>query len=162
MPPRRHGTRQHKLFDAVDRLIEYLGPRIGATKEEMEAFFHDLQKEAFARGPQEILKKVPHAPQRLWTSTKTLHDRELCSLINETIRSDDPAILPAVAVIVRCINTLCVTRRKVAPGSAIPCPADGHVFRGGSLPDKYWAFFHPEKVGHARAASSIEGGSPGF
>ena len=62
MPPRRHGTRQHKLFDAVDRLIEYLGPRIGATKEEMEAFFHDLQKEAFARGPQEILKEVPHAP----------------------------------------------------------------------------------------------------
>ena len=137
-------TRQHELFSALDKLIQHLGTLIGATQEEMEVFFLELQREAFAKGAHELLDAVEYAARRLWTSTKKLHGRELCSLMNEVIRRDDPTILPAVALIARCINTLCVTRHD--EGLAIPYPADGLVYRGGGLPEKYQSFFRPEKV----------------
>jgi hypothetical protein len=56
-----------------------------------------------AAGLDEALKEVPRIAQRVWTSDQILPTpagagREFCSLLNETIRADDPALLQAVSV----------------------------------------------------------------
>ena len=80
---------------------------------------------------------VSAAAQRLWTSTQKLedvppeHHAELCSMINRALRDDAPAIMPSLAVLVRGINVLCITRRK--PGEQ-KLPPSMRTFRGGELP----------------------------
>ena len=89
---------------------------------------------------------VSAAAQRLWTSTQKLedvppeHHAELCSMINRALRDDAPAIMPSLAVLVRGINVLCITRRK--PGEQ-KLPTSMRTFRGGELP----MAFYRQRVG---------------
>jgi len=99
--------------------------------------------------PGEVVLNVSAAAQRLWTSTQKLedvppqHHAELCSMINRALRDDAPAVMPSLAVVVRGINVLCITRRK--PGEQKLPPAM-RTFRGGELPMQHVEFYR-QRVG---------------
>ena len=64
-------------------------------------------------------------------------------IINSLLRSDDAAAAPHLAVIVRAINSLLITRRGNI--EVIRFPPQGIVYRGGGLPDEHRGFFHPDR-----------------
>ena len=86
----------------------------------------------------------------LWTSDRTFagmgadHDKELCSLLNAAIRSDDAQLMPTAAALARSINTLCVVGRVGFKGQ-VDFPPDGVTFRGTGFDVQYRAFFEPNK-----------------
>ena len=59
-------------------------------------------------------------------------------MINRALRDDAPAIMPSLAVLVRGINVLCITRRK--PGEQ-KLPPSMRTFRGGELPMQHVEFY---------------------
>ncbi len=67
------------------------------------------------------------------------HQREFSYIINSLIRGDDSESAPHVAVMVRAINTLLVTRRGDI--DVIRFPPNGITHRGGGLPDQHKEFF---------------------
>jgi hypothetical protein len=67
------------------------------------------------------------------------HRRELAFIINTLLRIDDATAAPYLAIIVRAINTLLVTRRLAI--QLIKFPPNGVVFRGGGLPDEHRGFY---------------------
>ena len=101
-----------------------------------------------AEALERVLREVSSFAVRLWTSSKTLQLRnpqrqvEVCSMINYCLREDDAEMMPAVVVLVRAINELCVTRR--IPGS-VQWPADFIMYRGGQLPNEHREFFSSGK-----------------
>ena len=90
------------------------------------------------------MKEIPAACQCLWTSSLTLCGHEFCSILNEAIRVDDPAISPIITSIVRGINCLSITRKFGA--NAVPWPHDFILYRGGGLPNEHAFFFTVGKV----------------
>ena len=71
------------------------------------------------------------------------HQRELAYIINSLLRMDDAMAAPHLAVIVRAINTLVVTRRGTI--EMLRFPPNGVTYRGGGLPDEHRAFFHADR-----------------
>jgi hypothetical protein len=69
------------------------------------------------------------------------HQRELAFIINSLLRMDDEAAAPHLAIIVRAINTLLITRRMTM--EPIKFPEKGVVYRGGGLLDEHRDFFQP-------------------
>ena len=69
------------------------------------------------------------------------HRRELAFIINALLRIDDATAAPHLAVIVRAINTLLVTRRGDI--QSLRFPPNGVTYRGGGLPDQHRSFFRP-------------------
>ena len=86
----------------------------------------------------------------LWTSDQELigmgdaHEKELCSLLNAAIRSDNAELMPTAAVLARSINTLCVVGRAGYTGR-VDFPRDGVAFRGTSFDMQHRTFFEPNK-----------------
>lgn len=131
---------QHELFKAVFELIQATCKRNNVPKQEQEAFFKELQKKAFSDDERrdELLSNVQLAAQRLWTSAATLTlpttganftKSELCTILNQAIREDVPAMMEHTAVIARAIDTLCQD-----DGSLLPeFPSDGICWRGGGF-----------------------------
>jgi hypothetical protein len=72
------------------------------------------------------------------------HRRELSYIINTMLRNDDEAAAPHLAVIVRSINTLLVTRRGDL--ELLRFPPRGVTYRGGGLPDEHKDFYKVDKV----------------
>jgi hypothetical protein len=64
-------------------------------------------------------------------------------MINCALRDDAPSVMPSLAVLVRGINVLCITRRK--PGDQKLPPAM-RTFRGGELPLQHVEFYR-QRVG---------------
>jgi hypothetical protein len=71
------------------------------------------------------------------------HQRELSFIINSMLRLDDASAAPHLAVIVRAINTLLLTRRGSI--QMVRFPNKGITYRGGGLPDQHRRFFQPDK-----------------
>ena len=119
------------MFDAVDA-------RASGT-----SLFNRLSLDAMQR-PGEVVLNVSAAAQRLWTSTQKLedvppqHHAELCSMINRALRDDAEDVMPSLAVLVRGINVLCITRRKP---SELKLPPAMRTFRGGELPMEHVEFY---------------------
>jgi hypothetical protein len=67
------------------------------------------------------------------------HRRELAFILNSLLRSDDGDAAPHLAVIVRAINTLLITRRGDL--GMVKFPPNGITYRGGGLPDAHRSFF---------------------
>jgi hypothetical protein len=67
------------------------------------------------------------------------HQRELAFMINSLLRSDDADAAPHLAVIVRAVNTLLITRREDV--HMVKFPPNGITYRGGGLPDAHRGFF---------------------
>ena len=94
--------------------------------------------------PGEMVLNVSAAAQRLWTSTQRLEDVppqhyvELCSMINRALRDDAPEVMPSLAVMVRGINVMCITRRKPSEQKLPPAM---RTFRGGELPMQHVEFY---------------------
>lgn len=134
---------QHEVFSSLQKLLEAYCATNGIADSERDGFFSELQREAFNH-PGELLGEVEAVAQRLWTSARKLpsEDRELCSIMNAAVRSQDPALCGPVAVLARAINRLVVTRRA---DSALPFPPGGITVRGGGLPDEHRDFFTPGK-----------------
>ena len=94
--------------------------------------------------PGEMVFNVSAAAQRLWTSTQKLEDVppqhyvELCSMINRALRDDAPEVMPSLAVMVRGINVMCITRRKPSEQKLPPAM---RTFRGGELPMQQVEFY---------------------
>ena len=93
----------------------------------------------------DVLGELGAVAVLLWTSAKKLagvpeaHNKELCSLLNAAIRSDDPRLMSTVAVLSRGINTLCVTRRM--DDDLVAFPPNGKTYRGGGFDDAHRGFF---------------------
>eukprot|EP01043_Picozoa_sp_COSAG02_P014647 COSAG02_NODE_607_length_19608_cov_33.568968_6_plen_516_part_00 len=94
-------------------------------------------------GAGNLLAKVEHTSELLWTSQKTFrgmeeHNKEFCSLLNRALREDDPVLAPSVATLSRGINSMCVEGRGEA---ALPFPPGGVTYRGGGFDDTFREFF---------------------
>lgn len=131
------------MFKSVHAIIHDFCTRNDIPHTEGDKFFNDLQQEAFSN-KHELLTEVSSACQRLWTSAKTLQEREFCSILNETIRNDVSSCMGDVAAICRGINSLCVNR--VNHDLKVEWPADHTLYRGGALPDDKRSFFVIGKV----------------
>ena len=123
------------------------------------SLFTRLSHDAMQR-PGEMVLNVSAAAQRLWTSTQKLedvpqqHHAELCSMINRALRDDAPSVMPSLAVLVRGINVLCITRRK--PGDQKLPPAM-RTFRGGELPMQHVEFYR-QRVGQKYRCEAVWAG----
>ena len=105
----------------------------------MDRFIGELHHETTVLGGvDELIDEIGTIATRLWTSAKTLNNRELCSIFNQAIRDDNEAMMPAVVMFARGINLLCVTRNLM-----IQKPEK--TYRGGALPPQHHSFFEVGK-----------------
>jgi hypothetical protein len=72
------------------------------------------------------------------------HQRELSFIINSLLRGDYADASPHLAVVVRAINTLLITRRGDV--HMIKFPPNGVMYRGGGLPDVHRGFYRVGKT----------------
>eukprot|EP00438_Fugacium_kawagutii_P019025 Skav208692 [mRNA] locus=scaffold42:130882:132582:+ [translate_table: standard] len=72
-----------------------------------------------------------------WTLMERVHDRELCSYMNEILREDSKERLQPLIPLVRAMNSFLVTRGKAAS----EWPKDNITYRGAGIPDEHMAFF---------------------
>jgi hypothetical protein len=88
--------------------------------------------------------QVMYVAVRLWTSAHTLGGRELCSVLNEAIRNDEPDAINHAAIIAHAMNAFCVTRRALGTAS-VRWPPNNRSYRGGAMPRDLRGFFEPGK-----------------
>ena len=81
---------------------------------------------------------IPEQAQYIWTLDCTLQDREMCSILNDAIRSDEAACIGPVAKLAREINRRCVT---IPPQP--PYPNDWICYRGSGFDERFREFFFP-------------------
>lgn len=138
-------TLQHVLLGALHAMLDAYSRRRNIPAAATLDFFRRLERGAFAN-VDEMLKDVPSACERLWTSKETMcpaHDLELCSVLNAVLRDDNDDEVTHAAVLVRGINRLCITRNRP---NGVPFPPDGVTHRGGGFNDDHKVFFTPGKV----------------
>ena len=136
---------QHELWGAVRKIIAQHCARHSVSDADCEEFFQRLQSEARKRCRDELLTPVPAAAQRMWTSALKVsdgHQKELCGILNETIRMDSPECMAQLAIVARAIDQLCVVRR---PPAGLSFPPGGVCWRGGGLPNAHRPFYVPKK-----------------
>ncbi len=84
--------------------------------------------------------------QRIWSSDLKLRDvqpsfeLEICSILNDALRSDDKDLLEAAMPLIRAINSLCVFR-GARPDQQLRFPPESKCFRGGGMPNQWLGFF---------------------
>jgi ubiquitin len=131
------------LFGALDAFIAAYCRTHKLPGEEATSMFHRLSEHAMMR-PEEVVRNVNAAAQRLWTSPIKLegvpqeHHSELCSMMNRSLREDSQELMLPLCVLVRAINALCIVRRD--PSKQI-FPPEMRTFRGGELPLKHVPFY---------------------
>jgi hypothetical protein len=142
-PPQKYT----ELFTALDGFVSSYCTHHALPAHEATSFFNRLSEHAMLR-PEEVVRNVNAAAQRLWTSPIKLqgvppeHHSELCSMMNRCIREDTAAVMPHLCVLVRSINMLCIVRRD--PSKQI-FPPRMCTFRGGELPLQHAHFFEVGK-----------------
>ena len=143
VPPQKY----LELFASLDGFISAYCKHHGLPAEEATSFFNRLSEHAMLR-PEEVVRNVNAAAQRLWTSPLKLegvpheHHSELCSMMNRSIREDEAAVMQHLCVLVRSINMLCIVRRDPAKQVFPPRMC---TFRGGELPLKHSEFYQAGK-----------------
>jgi hypothetical protein len=111
-------------------------------------FVQLLSRMTGARPEVDALGKSGVTAELLWTSDLKFegvgdeHNKELCSLLNAAIRSDEEELMPSAAGLARSINTLCVVRYA---GADRAFPEGGITFRGTGFDNRYRDFFEPNK-----------------
>jgi hypothetical protein len=79
----------------------------------------------------------------MWTSTLLLEGKELCFILNESLRDDSMVAVEPAAVLARAINQLCVS----SDANPIVVHAPRNVgYRGGGFDDACKSFFEVGKV----------------
>ena len=136
-----------ELFTSLDAFISAYCAHHGLPSEEAASFFNRLSEHAMLR-PEEVVRNVNAAAQRLWTSPLKLegvapeHHSELCSMMNRSIREDAAEVMQPLCVLIRSINMLCIVRRDPAKQFFPPRMC---TFRGGELPLQHAEFFEAGK-----------------
>jgi hypothetical protein len=136
-----------ELFASLDGFISAYCSHHRLPSEEAASFFNRLSEHAMLR-PEEVVRNVNAAAQRLWTSPLKLegvpheHHSELCSMMNRSIREDEATVMQHLCILVRSINMLCIVRRD--PAKQI-FPPRMCTFRGGELPLKHAEFYEAGK-----------------
>ena len=138
---------QHQLMAAVHGIITAHASSRGLPTATANDFFTAVQENAIIAGitptgaefsnPAQIM----YVAVRLWTSSALLGGRELCSILNEAIRKDEPGVIGHGAMIAHAINAFCVTRR--AGAAPVRWPPANRTYRGGALPREFRSFFEP-------------------
>ena len=111
-------------------------------------FVQLLSRMTGARPEVDALGKSGVTAELLWTSDLKFegvgdeHNKELCSLLNAAIRSDEEELMPSAAGLARSINTLCVVRYA---GADRAFPEGGITFRGTGFDNRHRDFFEPKK-----------------
>ncbi len=121
MPPQKY----LELLASLDGFISSYCKHHCLSAEEATSFFNRLSEHAMLR-PEEVVRNVNAAAQRLWTSPLKLE-------VNRSIREDDAAVVQHL----RSINMLCIVRRD--PSKQI-FPPRMFTFRGGELPLEHAVF----------------------
>ena len=120
---------------AVHGLVRAHAISHGIPANEADEFFARVQSAASLQGGvQEFTDpaQVMHVAVRLWTSAYTLRGRELCSVLNEAIRNDEPAVVFHAVVITKAICEFCVKRRRRSAAS-LRWPPTNCTYRGGAI-----------------------------
>jgi hypothetical protein len=137
------------IFDALRAFLELYARRHALPAASAEDLALRLEKEVEARRAQSAsLEEVARVAQHVWSSGQRLKDvpapyaLELCSLLNQAIRLDDPALLAAAMPLIRSINSLCVVR-GARPDRLLRFPSEGRSFRGTGVPEQFLGFFQP-------------------
>jgi len=106
--------------------------KIPFDDDEGERFFEEIQDDMREEDT------VDEAVQRMWTSYRTLHGKEICFMLNAVVRDDPEDGVAPTAALTRAINKMCVTA-----GKDVVHPPDGVCYRGGGFNDEYRDFFAP-------------------
>ena len=136
--------RSHEVLSALDRLISAYCTHTGSKPEDGETLYKALEAVVMKKS-NELIHEVAHAAERLWSSCDRLGGEmskgpELCTIINHSIRADDPELLAPLVVLARSIASLVVTR-NIREEEDICLPPNGVTYRGGLLPDEFKSFF---------------------
>ncbi len=131
---------QHEIFSAVDAMLVAYAERHN-LREAAETFFQNLQRDVLQHrsGIDDALSDVARLAQRIWSSGQKLqgvplsHELEFCSILNSSIRSNDPALLEPALPIILAINSLCVVR-GIRQESLLRFPPEHRVYRGTGIP----------------------------
>jgi hypothetical protein len=117
-------------------------------------FFDKLQEEALQNGT-ELLKDIPTAVTRMWTSALAVnvHERrmEFCGIMCQAFREDLPELVQPAADLALAINQLCVagnlsaspTESGILQRVLATHPPDNVCYRGGGFDNRYREFFVP-------------------
>jgi len=128
-----------QIFTALHSIIQSFCTQKQISSFEGETFFSTLKTETLDRiqSPYQISSLCMY----LWTMATKLRSRELCSIINEILRTDNPSLMEPLCTLTRGINTLCVAGRK--DSDTIQWPQNFTLYRGGGLPEEHRSFFYP-------------------
>mmetsp|Transcript_11551 Transcript_11551/g.37945 ORF Transcript_11551/g.37945 Transcript_11551/m.37945 type:complete len:679 (-) Transcript_11551:76-2112(-) len=128
---------QDELMLAIRSIIIAYFAKHSLHYEEGISFFRVLEGMLFPEIHQGLMEQMA---KKAWISSARAASShgELCSVLNDLVRSDDEDAMPHVAVFVRALNQLCVVRAALAD---VPFPANGVCYRGGGFNDEFRAFF---------------------
>ena len=120
---------------SIEALIKSFSSRNGMDDEAAASFFHDLRSNVV--GEANRSEDTPYLAIRFWTSGETLEGRELCSIINESLRMDIDG--DYTVPITRALNAFCVTSQGRV--KRVNWPGSNCTYRGGGLPLKHRGFY---------------------
>jgi hypothetical protein len=144
----RKPKHQHEVFGSLHSFLVLYVKRQGLLVAAAEDLFKRLQEESLQPGAglDDALGNVSRLGQRIWSSDLKLRDvqpdfeLEICSILNDTIRTDDMDLLEAAMPLIRAINSLCVFR-GARPDNQLRFPQESKCFRGGGMPNIWLGFF---------------------
>jgi hypothetical protein len=166
----------NEVFEAVKALVKMFAERNSVSADEQKKYVKKLEKLAVTSIARE---NVEDMAVRLWTSADKLDGRvELCSILNEALRSDAPhqvggtvaegadcaatnaaKLKPAVTLSCMIQHHLGASRRKNHKHTAWPDGSNSSerdvVFRGAGLPDEHKGFF--EELALQHKADPVQG-----
>lgn len=135
-----------ELFMACDKLIRSFVENEKGDVKDAKDFFNRLKNEAFEH--QKTLRdNISAAAEYLWTSAQQLNGDsgpEFCSILNKTIRDDDPMDMVHAVLIIRAINMRTVAKRgddDAAKNTKFRFPKNGICWRGTTFDMKHKDFF---------------------
>ena len=140
----------HELWAAVHTLLKNLcDQRLKLPEEEADRFFRTLQHVVLAGSPSGAIDLVAHTAARLWNCSERLQGASFGRLLNVALRSTEPELLGPAVIVARALNLLALGLRgpQLDREHTHVYPKDGRLYRSGDLPEKYWPFFIPGKVG---------------
>ena len=145
---RGHPKHQHEVFSALHSFLAAYAQAHGLHETAAEDLFQRLQRDVLLlrSGLDDALSDVARLAQRIWSSDHRLqgvpadHQLEFCTILNSSLRSDDPALLAPAMPLVLAINSLCVVRGVRSEG-LLRFPQEHRVYRGTGMPDEQLAFF---------------------
>jgi hypothetical protein len=146
-------NQQHEVFGSLHSFLVLYAKKKGLPEAAAEDLFGRLRHETLepAAGLDESWGDVPCLGQRIWSSDLKLRDvpvqpgfkLEVCTMLNDAIRSDYQDLLDAAMPLIRAINLLCVVL-GARPDQQLRFPQESECFRGGGILNEWLEFFQED------------------